>query len=347
MGIDLSELMLPPELMKASDQVRLRLLQRDLDKEEKRRGLKAEWMSEWTSLFLKEGGGQWATVLGVLKQHGADKVQAGIVLVELINFSPYVPLKPSAAPSEDQKKTLKELAKCKLDDDVRKAVLSEVSAALGFPADYPGKLESAFKHARHELQGGWTKTIAYAAVGAIVIAIGAAIAATGIGAAVGAAMGLQGAAAVAAGLAFLGGGSIAAGGFGMAGGFAVVVMGGGALGAGAGLGGKAFLDSLTKEAALNETAKMRVIMDEVVVQHQKDVRIHHEVLRRQREAIAAMNARIDELSIDLAAARKKTERDKEEVKRLEKRIDEMGEIVSMLELSAKMGRKTLVAHAVQ
>ena len=124
MGIDISELMLPEELSLASDQVRLRFLQQDLAKEQKRKDLKSRWTAEWETMFLKGACAQWDEVLASLRKHRTDKVQGGIVLLELINFTPYIPLKPSSSPSAEEKKAHKELARCRLDDEVKNAVLA-------------------------------------------------------------------------------------------------------------------------------------------------------------------------------------------------------------------------------
>ena len=68
----------------------------------------------------------------------------------------------------------------------------------------------------------------------IELLVGAGIFLLVFGGAIGSLMGLYGAAAVSAGLAFLGGGAIAAGGLGMAGGTAVIIGGGAILGIGVG-----------------------------------------------------------------------------------------------------------------
>ena len=352
----IAELMLPEGADVIADRIRAWMVLADIEKtnDDAQASTKRQWAGRWKQLFLpsvemsfsKNPEYQFSSTLKDLGEI-PTKLQAGILLVELINFTPYVPMTPDEEADDGEKAFNKALKKANLDDELRFDILGRAAMAMGFEKDYPKELHKAFKSALHQLQGGWTKTIAYAAGGAVLLAIAGAASATGIGAAIGAAMGLHGAAAIAAGLAFLGGGSLASGGLGMAGGFAVIVATGGAIGAGAGYGTKGIVQHLTKAAALNESAKVRVVMDEVVRKHHSDVLIHQEVLRRQRALIGELQEQADQHRLELARLKQRQNKDKARMKQLKQRVDELEEIVGAIETAIRMGRETYIEHALE
>lgn len=165
------------------------------------------------------------------------------------------------------------------------------------------------------------KIIAGMAIGTIIIALTAGYAAPAIGAAI-APAGLYGAAATSAGLALLGGGAIAAGGFGIAGGLAVVVGGGALLGAVAG-GGAGFVASLIKtspEFTLSQAAKLEIVIKEILLTNQKDVRMAQELIKEQRSAISALESEILRMKMELNSS-------KEEIKNMEKSVKYMKKVL--------------------
>lgn len=166
------------------------------------------------------------------------------------------------------------------------------------------------------------KIVAGLAVGSIIIALTAGYAAPAIGAAI-APAGIYGAAATSAGLALLGGGAIAAGGFGMAGGIAVVVGGGALLGAVAG-GGAGYAMSLIKTSSqftLSQAAKLEIVIKEILLTNQKDVRMAQELIKEQRMAISALEDEIIKMKIELRGT-------KEEMKNMEQSVKYMKKVLN-------------------
>jgi hypothetical protein len=190
--------------------------------------------------------------------------------------------------------------------------LEEFRESLGIEKGMIFRFRDSYDNALKGITGFWSKLLFGGAVGAVVIAVTAGFAAPAIGALF-AGAGLSGAAATAAGLAALGGGAIAAGGLGMAGGIAVVVGGGAILGVGAGAGIGTLL-SASPDFALSEAAKLEVVMKEIVLNTQKDIRFAQELIKEQRNAIKSLE---DEL-FDLKMAQNRNE---DKVSNLEKAID--------------------------
>lgn len=339
-------LLLSDELSELSNQVRCWILGEDVAASasagrEAEAEMKRSWSAAWADLFMADRRVLDADELGSALRRCSSKIQGGVVLIELLGFTPYVPLGPIGEAER------KKLSACKLDERVQERILHEVARALGFPKEFVQQLRDALRRTRRDLQGGRARAAALVA-GGIALGAGAlALSATGVGALIGAGMGLKGAAAVAAGLAFLGGGSVAAGGFGMAGGMAVLVLGGGTVGAAAGLGADQVVQALTKEATVNEAAKLRVLMDEVLVHHHRDVRLHQEVLRQQRQAIVTLQAEVDAKEVELAKLRAARERYTERIAFVEKRLDQLAEIIAVMERSTQLGRKGLIAASLQ
>ncbi len=183
MNVSVSDLVLPEGMNDLSNQIRLLILDRDIEQtsNEEQKRTKRGWYSQWTELFLSDA--EWLSEEEIRHdlQECDNKLHGGIVLVELVNFSPYTPLfVKDGELTDEQNEQAKKLNKCKLDETTHLSTLGEVSTALGFEEDYPKKLKGLFKDAAHQLQGGWTKTIAYTAAGAVVLAIGGAIAATAL-----------------------------------------------------------------------------------------------------------------------------------------------------------------------
>ena len=105
------------------------------------------------------------------------------------------------------------------------------------------------------------------------------------------------------------------------------------------------LDSLTQASVLHEGAKVRVIMDELVVKHHNDVRLHQEVLRNQRRLIADLEGRIDELTLEICRLKESKTQDKVKLEENEKTLKELEAVVEILINSNKAGRESFVKHA--
>ncbi|MEG2246660.1 MAG: hypothetical protein RR942_14125 [Romboutsia sp.] len=165
------------------------------------------------------------------------------------------------------------------------------------------------------------KIVSGVAIGSIIMVLTAGYAAPTIAAAI-APAGIYGAAATSAGLALLGGGAIAAGGFGMAGGLAVVVGGGALLGSVAG-GSAGYAISLIKTSSqftLSQAAKLEIVIKEILLTNQKDVRMAQELIKEQRAAIAALENEIIKMKIEFSST-------KEEIKNMEQSVKYMKKVL--------------------
>lgn len=134
--------------------------------------------------------------------------------------------------------------------------------------------------------------------------------------------GLYGAALVSACLAFLGGGAIAAGGAGMAGGVMVIVGGGGLLGAATGaaaVAGKEFLFGNSPGIALTFAAKLDVVLREIILNDQRDIKLAQKVINNFRETIVALKAQIEDLKL-------RNEKNEKQIKNLKKAVEYMERI---------------------
>lgn len=158
-------------------------------------------------------------------------------------------------------------------------------------------------------------------IGVVIVAITSGYAAPSIGALV-APSGLYGASAISAGLAVLGGGAVASGGLGMAGGIAVVVGGGALLGSVAG-GGAGLAISLIKsssEFTLIQSVKLEIVIKEIILNSQKDVRMAQELIKEQIEVIKKLEDELYKLKII-------GNKNKEAIKNLEQSIKYMKKVL--------------------
>lgn len=222
-----------------------------------------------------------------------------LILLELTLFGAYYPL------NEDQKP--EGCLKFKADKDL----LVKYAKAMKLDPEMIDKFRSGYKTSIRGITKYWEKILIGGGIGAIVIAVTAGFAAPAIGAIV-AAEGLAGAAATAAGLATLGGGAIAAGGLGMAGGIAVIIGGGAILG---GIMGTATGRLLVENPGfvMSQAAKMEVVMKEIVLLGQKDIRLAQELLKGQRQAIS-------DLEQEVLKLKENREKNKVRIEKIEKSI---------------------------
>lgn len=135
-------------------------------------------------------------------------------------------------------------------------------------------------------------------------------------------VGLSGAALTSACLAAAGGGAIAAGGAGMAGGVAVIVGGGallGLAGGGVAVGGINMLVAATPDFTLTQAAKLEVVLKEIILNSQKDIRLAQSVLSNYKEQINKLNLYIKDLEL-------KIEKDKKMIKNLKKSLEYMEKV---------------------
>lgn len=285
-----------------------------------KRKLKNKWLDRWQEScesFLKNQSGKdislncnLITDFSSLKNE-VQKISTGmkvitplyLILMETTFFTPYYPLKGGKS------KTFKDLKVSSKKDIQMK--LEEFAKSLGIDKSIIEKYNSSLQKSLKGISGFWTKLLWGSLIGAIAIAVSGGFAAPAVGALF-AGGELVGAAAALAGLAALGGGAVAAGGLGIAGGIAVVVGGGAILGAGAGAGIGTLL-SASPDFAITQAAKLEVVMKEITLNVQKDIRFAQEMIKQQRNATRLLE---DEL-LDL---KKDQSKNKEKISNLQKSI---------------------------
>ena len=237
-----------------------------------------------------------------------------LILLESVVFRPYFAL-------GGEKEDAKLVKRLTVNKDQHGKTLEDIAELLGIDKSYIGKFSKGHKDALKRLGGDrvW-KIIAVSVSSAIllvlavltfqpeIIAILAPILAPG----------LHGAAATAAVLAALGGGSIAAGGFGMAGGVAVLVGGGALIGGGAGSSVSMILFKESSAFTLSQAAKMEVVLKEIVLGIQNDVKMFQAILLKQQEQIARMRAELINMKNDNEKNKKDIKNMKESIEILEK-----------------------------
>ena len=284
--------------------------QRDL----KRR--KSDWKYRWRELvengFRQSERSDAPSFLPAIQIPSAleslrrNRIQAGLVLLEMVAFTPYYPF------SKEEAKTLKGIL---VDKRLKSRNLSELSSALGFDAAYPEKLAKSISSTNNSMTGYWWKTSITAISGIALGALTMGLAAPFIAGLVGtAAMGLHGAAALTAGLAAIGGGAVAAGGFGIAGGMTVLIGGGAILGLGTGATTGHYLASMTAAGNQLSAVKLEVALKEIILQGQYDKAKAQEILIRMRSAIDGLEKEMDK-------RRTEGKEDAKRTKDLEKAID--------------------------
>jgi len=132
-------------------------------------------------------------------------------------------------------------------------------------------------------------------------------------------VGLAGASLMSACLAMAGGGAIAAGGAGMAGGIFAIVGGGallGLAGGGAAIGGVTLFVTSIPQLALTQAAKLEVVLKEIIINAQKDIKIAQSVLENYSEQIVNLKAHLSKIKLE-------QEEDKKIIANMEKSISYM------------------------
>ncbi len=290
------------------------------DQDEK---IREEWLTNWeknineyikslpegnlNELIIKEND-----LFGIL-QNMSKKEQIRtpfyLMILELVLFRPYYRF-------DDENPNNEKWSKLNFDFDRIIERYKKFCSLLGIDESYVLKFKNSYESAQNRISGdSWLPWILG---GALIIAVLAFVFAGPI-AALFAAKGLYGAAAVAAGMAALGGGAIAAGGLGMAGGMAVIVGGGALLGIGAGAGAK-MLFSKSPQITLSQAAKLEVVLKEIVLGYQHDLKLAQEILVKQQEQIGILKTELYKMQL-------KNEKNEDEIKNLKKSIEYLEELV--------------------
>lgn len=279
------------------------MVELDIDSTEsnKTKNAKKQWFNTWKSIVLNNfmelsansheipsflSSSEYKSAISELTK---NRLQAGLVLLEIVAFRPYFPFSDSDA---------KDFIKLSINKDKRKLFLKQLSAELEFKSDKADELDKLMESTAASMTGKWWKIGIAAFVGMALGAITLGIAAPFIGGLFGAAAyGLYGAAAITKGLAAIGGGAVAAGGFGMAGGTAFLVGGGALLGFGAGTVGGHIISSISSPSALLQSVKLEVALKEFILQGQYDTAKAQEILIQQRNVIQQLERDIDNLRV--------------------------------------------------
>ena len=291
---------------------------------------KEQWLDKYISnlnLFLEKETGSNDNANKVIL--AADKIKEAIkfeasksesntwkylILLECTLFTPYFPFT-----EEDKKKnTYRGLT---ISKNVRMEVLKRISGWLNLDFDLVEKFLNQYEKITKKMTGYWNKV--FIGVGAgLVAAILAVFTAGSSIAAFFAAEGLYGAAAISSGLAALGGGAVAAGGFGIVGGIRVLTGGSILLGSGAGATLAMALATSSPEGLMRETAKLFVVLKEIVLAEQ------HDMVRAQ-EIIGSVVDKIAELKKEITNLKILQEQNKEKIKNLEKSIKYLEDFLNM------------------
>jgi len=236
-----------------------------------------------------------------------------LVMLEATLFQAYFPL-------DEDKKNTKDFAKLKYTRDTD--YLKQIATITGLMRpEYIDRYLETHKKVFRKISGKSAKAIITSLSILAVTAIAAAIAAIYAGpiavAIFGKGFELSGAALTSACLAMAGGGAIAVGGLGVAGGIAAIAGGGALLGAaGSGAAAAAVLAFAKKspEFTLSQTAKLEVVLREVLLNAQQDTESAQAVISRLQSQIRNLQNELDRLT-------KEQEKDKEAIQNLKKSVD--------------------------
>lgn len=309
-----------------------------IEKDAVKKRLKLQWLNEWEK-SIKDG--LIALGLEVLSPNASvflDRTQIineikkvnisspenntwyYLVMLEATLFIPYTPFNVNTndkSELKEQIKAYKDLKYKRQTDFLEK--LTEENHIMD--KIYIKQFEKTYKNAISNAKGTkkkmWIITASIAMATALSFGIGSIFASSIATALVGSNfVGLSGAALANASLAFIGGGAIAAGGAGMAGG-AAIIAGGAALLGGAvagGAGGAVLAFSSSPEFTLSQAAKLEVVLREIILNAQKDVKFAQEVMKNMKSQIQELTQKLSELELE-------DKENKDVIKNLKKSID--------------------------
>ncbi len=229
-----------------------------------------------------------------------------LVLLECSLFHPYIAL----TDKEEDKNLFKGLSIAK---NTQQEALNNIADWLHIERDQIAKFQKGYSSAYKKISGYW-KTVGVS-VGAGVMASMLVVATAGTSIIpLFAASGLYGAAAFTSGLAALGGGAIAAGGLGMTGGIAMLVGGGILLGSGTGASIGFAIASASPQNVINESAKLYVVMDEII-------RLEQNGFKQIADIYSGIMEQIANLQIQVKELQKQQQKNDVEIKNLKKSIE--------------------------
>jgi hypothetical protein len=302
------------------------LVQKDIQDSQKNKEEKQKWLAEWSKSildYLVKANIQcsFLTRPEILKsialEHSKDinNTWYYLIMLEATLFEPYSPI----ADNKEDNKLYKKLKYKEQSDTIKSLVRnSKIMDEI-----YIDRFQKTYSMSISKLTGKVTKIALYA-VGAIAIAAIAAATAGVLAGPIAVALfgtqfaGLSGAALTAACLAMAGGGAIAVGGAGMAGGVLAIVGGGALLGmaGGGAVGGAALFVASAPELALTQAAKLEVVLKEIILNAQQDIKCAQHVLEIYKNQIACLHS-------DLAKSKLEHAEDKKTINNMKKSIEYM------------------------
>jgi hypothetical protein len=247
-----------------------------------------------------------------------------LILLEVVLFRPFFPL------SKEKNKKIKWNEKEVLN------LCEKFAGFLGIDRSYVEKFRKAYTKAINSISGKYKNILIGALIGTITFAVAAGFLAGAIALAIVDVGTLTGAAAVSYALAVLGGGAIAAGGFGIAGGIAVVVGGGAILGVGLGSGAGLAVKLLSSpDFALSQAAKLEVVMKEIILGAQRDVRFAQEIFKQHKKAIESLENELFNLKMASGENKQRIKDAEKSIKYLKKEFERMQKFLITLKDSSK------------
>jgi hypothetical protein len=305
------------------------LVEEDIKKSKVNKEAKSLWLSEWTQIILDNLNqlkpddsnrlyNQSEIIEAVAAEHlkNVNSTWYHLIILEVTLFVPYTAL-------GKDKKLESSFKKLKFNKQTQ-AVKSLVGSNNIMDILYVDRFQKTYSKSITRLSGKMTK-IALGLVSVVAIAGITAATAGALAGPIAVALfgsqyvGLSGAALISACLAMAGGGAIAIGGAGIAGGTLAIVGGGALLGL---AGGGAIISSATlfvtsvPQLALTQAAKLEVVIHEIILNAQKDVKFAQSVMENYSVQIHNLNAYLTKLKLD-------REEDKKTITNLEKSIKYM------------------------
>lgn len=249
-----------------------------------------------------------------------SKIWKYLILLECTLFTPYYSFAESKNSDERFIDKIKKIFDgLSLNKNTQKTSLRGTATLLNIDLKYINIFKDRYQEALRSLSGFWTKVLLAGGAGMVTAVIIALLLINPI-AGMFAAPGLVGIAAFNSGLAALGGGAIAAGGFGIAGGIAVLVGGALIIGGCTGVG-ISTLASTAPQLVLSELAKMEVVLKEIVVGVQKDMKLMQEI-------ILQLHNNLNEVQNEMLKLKLESEKNKEKIKNLEEAVEYMKKAVN-------------------
>lgn len=259
----------------------------------------------------------------ILQEENSVSIKAWryLILLECTLFTPYYTLDNKGINNENFIDKVKNIFNgMSLNEETQKNSLANIAELLEVDFKYIDIFRKRYQESLRSLSGFWNRVLLAGGTGMLVSVAIVLFFINPIAAAF-AAPGLVGAAAFSAGMAALGGGAIAAGGFGIAGGIAVLVGGALVLGGSTGMGIGA-LASATPQIVLTELAKIEVVLKEIILGIQHDVKTMQEIILKLNDNLTEMQREVTVLKLENEKNKEKIKNLTEAIEYLTKAIDE-------------------------